>query len=93
MEDALKVLGHALILKLVVGDTMVNVGTLPQGCVHNVTLPRIPLQQSTSSNEIHMIPDYYKVTHGVPPYNTSHMIVKNAAYVFSPAWHAIAINT
>ena len=40
-----------------------------------------------------MIPDYYEVPHGVPPYNTSHSIVENAAYAFSPAWHAIAINT
>jgi len=25
------------------------------------------------------------------PYDTSHSIVENAAYAFSPAWHAIAI--
>ena len=29
------------------------VGTLPQGYVRNVPLPRIPLQQSTRSNQIH----------------------------------------
>jgi hypothetical protein len=69
------------------------VGTLPQGYVRNVPLPRIPLRQSTSSNQIHMIPDYCKVPHGVPPYDTAHSIVENAAYAFSPAWHAIAINT
>jgi hypothetical protein len=40
-----------------------------------------------------MIPDYYKVLHGVPPYDTAHSIVKNAANAFSPAWRAIAINT
>jgi hypothetical protein len=69
------------------------VGTLPQGYVRNVPLPRIPLRQSTSSNQIHMIPEYYEVPHGVPPYDTSRSIVENAAYAFSPAWHAIAINT
>jgi hypothetical protein len=69
------------------------VGTLPQGYVRNVPLPRIPLQQSTSSNQIHTIPDYYEVSHGVPPYDTTRSIVENAAYAFSPAWHAIAINT
>jgi len=40
-----------------------------------------------------MIPDYYEVPHGVPPYDTAHSIVDNAAYAYSPAWHAIAINT
>jgi len=70
-----------------------TVGTLPQGYVRNVPLPRIPLRQSTSSNQMHMIPDYYEVPHGVPPYNTSRSIVENAAYAFSPAWHAIAIYT
>jgi hypothetical protein len=69
------------------------VGTLPQGYVRNVPLPRIPLQQSTSSNQIHTIPDYYEVAHGVPPYDTARSIVENAAYAFSPTWHAIAINT
>jgi hypothetical protein len=77
------------------------VGTLPQGYVRNVPLPRIPLRQSAShlvtepvtSNQIHMIPDYYEVPHGVPPYDTSRSIVENAAYAFSPAWHTIAINT
>ena len=72
-------------------------GTLPQGYVRNVPLPRIPLRQSTStttsSNQIHMTPDYYEVPHGVPPYDTPCSIVENAAYAFSPAWHAIAINT
>ena len=69
------------------------VGTLPQGYVRNVPLPRIPLRQSTSSNQIHMIPDYYEVTNGVPPYDTPRSIVENAAYAFSHAWQAIAINT
>jgi hypothetical protein len=71
-----------------------SVGTLPQGYVPNVPLPRIPLRQSTtSSNQIHTIPDYYQVPHGVPTYDIAHSIVENAAYAFSPAWHAIAINT
>jgi hypothetical protein len=70
-----------------------SVGTLPQGYVRNVPLPRIPLRQSTSSDQIHTIPDYYEVPHGVPPYDTPRSIVENAAYAFSPAWHAIAINT
>ena len=76
---------------------MVLVGTLPQGYVRNVPLPRIPLGQSTSTptsnNQIHTIPDYYEVPQGVPPYDTSRSIAENAAYAFSPAWHAIAINT
>ncbi len=74
----------------------INVGTLPQGYVRNVPLPRIPLQQSTnttSSNQVHTISDYYKVPHGAPSYDTPRSIVENAAYAFSPAWHAIAINT
>ena len=80
-----------------------GVGTLPQGYVRNVPLPRIPLQQSTSSTQVHLgngtryqvntIPDYYEVSHGVHPYDTTRSIVENAAYAFSPAWHAIAINT
>jgi len=40
-----------------------------------------------------MIPDYYEVPNGVPPYDTHHSIVENAGYAFSPAWNAIAINT
>jgi len=85
----------------VVGDSDVLVaalcvGTLPQGYVCNVPLPRIPLRQSTSttsSNQVHTIPDYYQVPYGVPPYDTPRSIVENAAYAFSPAWHTIAINT
>ena len=49
----------------------------PQGYVRNV------LRQSTSSNQRHMIPDYYEVPFGVPPYDTPHSIVENAAYAFS----------
>ncbi len=73
------------------------VGTLPQGYVRNAPLPRIPLQQSTStptsSNQIHTVSDYYEVPQGVPPYGTPRSIVENAAYAFSPAWYAIFINT
>ena len=76
-----------------VKSAVAHVGNLPQGYVRNVPLPRIPLRQSTSSNQVHMIPDYYEVPHGVPPYDTHRSIVENAAYAYSPAWHAIAINT
>jgi hypothetical protein len=40
-----------------------------------------------------MIPDYYKVPYAVPTYNTPRSLVESAAYAFSPAWQAIAINT
>ncbi len=65
----------------------------PQGYVRNVPLPRVPLRQSTTTSQAHMILNYYEVLYIVPTYNTPHSIVESAAYAFSPAWHAIAINT
>ena len=65
------------------------VGTLPQGYVHNVPLPKVPLQQSTMS---HQIPDYYKDQYRVPTYVTPCSLVESAAYVFSPSWQALATN-
>jgi hypothetical protein len=69
------------------------VGTLPKGYVRNVPLPRVPLRQSPTSQVRHMIPDYYKLPYVAPMYASPCSIVKSAAYVFSPAWHTIAINT
>jgi hypothetical protein len=68
------------------------VGTLPQGYICNVPLPRVPLRQSPTS-QIHTIHDYYELPYVVPTYATPRRIVENAAYAFSPALHAIAINT
>jgi hypothetical protein len=62
------------------------VGTLPEGYVRNVPLPRVPVRQSE-------IPDYYEDQYGVPTYITPRSLVESAAYAFSPAWQAIAINT
>ena len=62
------------------------VGTLPEGYVRNVPLPRVPVLQSA-------IPDYYEDQYGVPTYITPRSLVESAAYAFSPAWQAIAINT
>jgi hypothetical protein len=68
-----------------------TVGTLPEGYVHSVPLPRVPVRQNAQS---HQIPDYYEDTHGFPPYLTPRsLLVESAAYAFSPAWHDIAINT
>jgi hypothetical protein len=39
-----------------------------------------------------MIPNYYEATYVVPTYNSPCSIVERAAFVFSPVWHAIAIN-
>jgi hypothetical protein len=71
---------------------MAIVGTLAQGYVRNVPLPRVPLQQSPTS-QAHMIPDFYEVLYVAPMYTTPRSIVESAACAFSPAWHAIAINT
>jgi hypothetical protein len=72
---------------------MEHVGTLHQGYVRNVPLPRVPLRQSTNTSQVHMIPDYYKVPYGVPTYTTPRSIVESTAHAFSPAWQAIAIIT
>jgi hypothetical protein len=72
------------------------VGTLPKGYVRHVPLPRVPIQQSPTpqvSQVRHTIPDYYKLSYVTPTYASPHSIVESAAYVYSPRWHAIAINT
>jgi hypothetical protein len=69
------------------------VGTLPKGYVRNVPLPRVPLRQSAQSRQVHTIPDYYNAPYVVPTYDTPRSLVESVAYAFSPAWHAIAINT
>ncbi len=66
------------------------VGTLPEGYVRNVPIPRVPVQQSAQSQQI---PDYYEDQYKVPTYVTPRSLVESAAYAFSPAWQAIAINT
>jgi hypothetical protein len=71
-----------------------DVGTLPKGYIRNVPLLRVPPTQSAKSRvQVHTIPEYYKAKYAVPAYNSPSSIVKSAAYAFSPAWHAIAINT
>jgi hypothetical protein len=70
-----------------------GVGTLPKGYIHDVPLPRAPLRQSAMAYQVHAIPDYYNDPYRVPMYSIPRSIVERAAYVFSPAWHAIAINT
>jgi hypothetical protein len=70
------------------------VGTLPQGYIRNVPLPRVPRGQSAKSHtQVHRIPNYYKTPYVVPTYVSPRSIVESAAYAFSPAWHTIAINT
>jgi hypothetical protein len=70
------------------------VGTLPQGYIRNVPLPRVPRGQSAKSQtQVHTIPNYYETPYVVPTYVSPRSIVESAAYAFSPAWHAIAINT
>jgi hypothetical protein len=71
-----------------------NVGTLPQGYIRNVPLPRVPKGQSAKSRtQVHTIPGYYATPYVVPTYVNPRSIVESATYAFSPAWHAIAINT
>jgi hypothetical protein len=70
-----------------------DVGTLPKGYVRNVPLPRVPLRQSAPAHQVHTVPDYYDNPYGVPMYGIPRSIVERAAYAFSPARHAIAINT
>jgi hypothetical protein len=69
------------------------VGTLPKGYVCNVPLPKVPVCQSAPAHQVQAIPDYYDDPYGVPTYSIPRIIVERVAYVFSPAWHAIAINT
>jgi len=72
---------------------MDDVGTLPQGYIRNVPLPRVPRGQSAQSPQVHTIPDYYEPTYVVPTYRDPRSLVESAAFAFSPAWHAIAINS
>ncbi len=67
-----------------------NVGTQDRGYVRNVPLPRVPLRQSTSLGSL---PDYSENQYGVPTYITPRSLVESAAYAFSPAWQAIAVNS
>ena len=72
------------------------VETLPQGYVCNVPLPRVPRVQSATSHitvPTIPIPDYYATPYVVPTYVSPCRLIESAAYAFSPAWHAIAINT
>jgi hypothetical protein len=61
------------------------VGTLPQGYVRNESLPRVPVQQSAQSRQVHTIPDYYDEPYVGNTYDTPHSLVESAAYAFSPA--------
>ena len=71
-----------------------SVGTLPQGYIRNVPLPRVPRGQSAKSHiQVTTVPDYYETPYVVPTYDSPRSLVESAAYAFSPAWHAIAINT
>ncbi len=70
-----------------------TVGTLPEGYVCNVPLPRVPKIQRARSHQVTKIPDYYKDSYAVPMYDITHKLVGSAAYAFSPTCHAIAINT
>jgi hypothetical protein len=82
------------------------VGTLPKGYIRNVPLPRAPRGQSAKLRiqvirylgngtryPVTTIPDYYATPYVVPTYVSPRSVVESAAYAFSPAWHAIAINT
>jgi hypothetical protein len=70
-----------------------TVGTLPEGYVHNVPLPRVSIIQRARFHQVTKIPDYYEGSYAVPVYDIAFKLVRSAAYAFSPAWHAIAINT
>jgi hypothetical protein len=72
------------------------VGTLPQGYIRNVPLPRVPKRQSAmAQGTVHTIPipDYYAPPYVVPTYDSPRRLIESAAYAVSPAWQAIAINT
>ncbi len=71
----------------------VTVGTLPEGYVRNVPLPRVPKIQRARSHQVTKIPDYYEDSYAVPRYDITRKLVGSAAYAFSLAWHAIAPNT
>ncbi len=62
--------------------------------VRNVPLPQVPRGQSAKSRiQVTTIPAYYATPYVVPTYVSPRSLVESAAYAFSPAWHAIAINT
>jgi hypothetical protein len=70
------------------------VGTLPKGYIRNVPLPRVPKGQSAKLRiQVTTIPNYYAAQYVVPTYVSPRSLVESAAYAFSLAWHAIAINT
>ena len=47
------------------------VGTLPQGYIRNVPLPRVPRGQSAKSHiQVTTIPDYYETPYVVPTYDS-----------------------
>ena len=72
------------------------VGTLPQGYVRNVPLPRVPRVQSATSHitvPTIPIPDYYATPYVVPTCVSPRRLVESAAYAISPTRHAIAIKT
>jgi len=70
------------------------VGTLPQGYIRKVPLPRVPRGQSAKSHiQVTTIPDYSETPYVAPTYDSPRSLVESAAYAFSPAWHTNAINT
>jgi hypothetical protein len=69
------------------------VGTLPEGYVRNVPLPRVPKIQRARSHQVTKIPDYYKDSYAVSTYDITRKQVESTAYAFSPTWHDIAFNT
>ena len=74
-----------------------SVGTLPQGYIRNVPLPRVPRGQSATTHRtvptIPIVPDYYATPYVVSTYVSPRRIDKSATYAFTPAWQTIAINT
>ncbi len=93
LERVHQVLGQMLCTAELDMANSVTVGTLPKGYIRNVPLPRVLLCQSAQSRQVHMIPDYYDAPYVDPTYDTPLSLVESAAYVFSPTWHTIAINT
>jgi hypothetical protein len=69
-----------------------HVEALSEGYVGNVPLPRVLRGQTAQSHQANKIPDYYKDTYVVPTYDSPCSIGEKAAFAFSPAWHALAIN-
>ncbi len=68
------------------------VGTLPAGYICNVSLPRVPWVHSAQSHQVHKIPDYCEDPYVVHTFSSPCSIDERATFVFSPTWHAIAIN-